>query len=84
MTINNIETIQEIYTADALRLIVIANALGVRDKYTAEHAQRVAIYAERIARRLGLAEEDVENIGIGGMLHDIGKIGFSDHIFTNF
>jgi putative nucleotidyltransferase with HDIG domain len=61
----------------------IANALGARDEYTEGHAQRVAAYSERIARRIGLTEEEVERVRIGGMLHDIGKIGVSDRVFSN-
>ncbi len=64
-------------------VIAIANALGARDKYTEGHAYRVSVYSERLARRVGLTEEEVERIRIGGMLHDIGKIGFSDRIFSN-
>ncbi|MBW1780809.1 MAG: HD-GYP domain-containing protein [Deltaproteobacteria bacterium] len=64
-------------------VIAIANALGARDKYTEGHAYRVSVYAQRLARRVGLTEEEVEKVRVGGMLHDIGKIGFSDRIFTN-
>jgi putative nucleotidyltransferase with HDIG domain len=65
------------------KLLAISQALGMRDKYTEGHGQRVSLYAERLARRLGLPKEDIENIRIGGMLHDIGKIGFSNRIFSN-
>ena len=61
----------------------IANALGARDTYTEGHAIRVAAYAVRLARRLGLSGEDIKNIRIGAILHDIGKIGFSDRAFSN-
>ena len=64
-------------------VITIAHALGARDGYTEGHTGRVAIYSERLARRLGLPEEDLKNIKIGGMLHDIGKIGFSDRMFSD-
>jgi putative nucleotidyltransferase with HDIG domain len=64
-------------------VITIANALGARDQYSEGHAQRVAIYSERLARKVELTEEEVETIKIGGMLHDIGKIGFSDRMFTS-
>ena len=65
------------------KLLAISQALGMRDRYTEGHGQRVSLYAARLARRLGLSEEDIENIRIGGMLHDIGKIGFSNRIFSN-
>jgi putative nucleotidyltransferase with HDIG domain len=64
-------------------VIATANALGARDKYTEGHAYRVSVYSERLARRLKLPEKEIEQIRIGGMLHDIGKIGFSDRIFSN-
>lgn len=64
-------------------IITIAHVLGTRDKYTENHAHRVSLYAERLARRLNLPEEEIDNIKIGGKLHDIGKIGFSDKLFKN-
>lgn len=62
-------------------VVAVANALGARDRYTEGHAERVSAYAERLARRIGLPEEEVEQIRMGGFLHDIGKIGFSDRMF---
>ncbi len=64
-------------------VIAIAHALGARDKYTEGHAHRVSIYSERLARKMGLPEKEVEKIRVGGVLHDIGKIGFSDRIFSD-
>ena len=61
----------------------VANALGARDAYTEGHGDRVGIYAERLAKRLELTEDEVERIRIAGTLHDIGKIGFSDQVFSN-
>jgi len=64
-------------------VVTIANALGARDNYTEGHAVRVAAYAVRLAKRLGLPERQIEHIRIGAVLHDIGKIGFSDRLFSN-
>jgi len=64
-------------------VVTVANALGARDKYTEGHAVRVAAYAVRLAKRLGLPEEQIEHIRVGAVLHDIGKIGFSDRLFSN-
>jgi len=65
------------------KLAVIATALKNKDPYTQGHARRVAIYAGRLAQRLCLPRVEVENIRLGGLLHDIGKIGLSDQVFNN-
>ncbi len=60
----------------------MAAALEARDRYTEGHARRVGDYARALAERLNLAAEEVEWVRLGGLLHDIGKIGFSDLVFT--
>ena len=57
--------------------------LNMKDRYTRKHAWRVAIYARRLAERIGLNGIDVENIWLGGLLHDIGKIGLSAKLLNN-
>lgn len=64
-------------------LDAIDAALGSKDRYTQEHARRVSLYAIRLARRIGLSDQQAHQIGIGGLLHDIGKIGLSKQIFNN-
>jgi len=45
-----------------------------RDPYTAGHQERVTKLACALAEEIGLAPDKVDNIRIGGMLHDLGKI----------
>jgi putative nucleotidyltransferase with HDIG domain len=59
----------------------MAHALAARDQYTEGHAARVAELAQGIAQRMGMDEEGVEYVRLGGLLHDIGKIGFPDALF---
>jgi putative nucleotidyltransferase with HDIG domain len=59
---------------------VMAQAVDLKDPYTSNHSQRVSNYATRIARTLELSEADVERVRIGGLMHDIGKIGISGRI----
>lgn len=66
-----------------LKLAAIALALGRKDPYTEGHARRVAQYAGRLATRMGLPTQEIENIWLGGLLHDIGKIGLSERVFRN-
>jgi putative nucleotidyltransferase with HDIG domain len=58
----------------------LAAAIDARDAYTHGHSIRVAGYSVEIARRMGLADETVEAIRRGCLIHDIGKIGVPDHI----
>lgn len=58
-------------------------ALGKKDSYTRAHSNRVALYAMRLARRLGLSHEETRNVGIGGLLHDVGKLALNDRIFDS-
>jgi HD-GYP domain-containing protein (c-di-GMP phosphodiesterase class II) len=67
---------------DIRTLYLMASALGLKDKYTHGHAQRVSAYARRLALRLDLPMHDVNQIAIGGMMHDVGKLALSDSIFT--
>jgi putative nucleotidyltransferase with HDIG domain len=60
----------------------MAHALAARDTYTEGHASRVAQLSHAIALQLGLKGEDAEYVRLGGALHDIGKIGFPDILFT--
>ena len=73
----------ESLVSDFKKLSDINAALGSKDEYTQGHARRVALYSMRLARRMGLSLEEVANIGIGGLVHDIGKLGLSDRIFSN-
>ncbi len=59
---------------------MMAQAVDLKDPYTSNHSQRVSRYAVRIARARGLPEVEVERIRIGGLMHDIGKIGISGRI----
>jgi len=45
-----------------------------KDNYTAEHSLRVCIYAIALGRELGFRELELQNIGVCGLLHDVGKI----------
>ncbi len=52
-----------------------AQALEESDLYTRGHSERVALYAEIIARALGLPESEIQVVVQAGLMHDIGKIG---------
>ena len=54
--------------------------LDLRDLGTGIHSTRLAEWAVRVARKLGLAESDFYQLEVAALLHDIGKIGIPDAI----
>lgn len=61
-------------------LQALTGALDTRDEETEEHSQRVKRYSQLIAQRMRLSAKEIEDIGRGALLHDIGKIGVPDAI----
>lgn len=59
-----------------------SRVLGVRDPYTQEHEQRVAELAREVGDNMGLDEETLFGLYLGGLLHDIGKIAIPETILT--
>ena len=51
-----------------------------KDSYTRGHSDRVSAYSVLIAEKLGLSETVINTLKIGGLFHDIGKIGIPDSI----
>ncbi len=61
-------------------VLVLAEALDLRDSGTALHSQTVGRLCADVARALGLPDERVERLRLAGILHDVGKLGVSDEI----
>jgi response regulator RpfG family c-di-GMP phosphodiesterase len=57
---------------------VFSSIIEMRGANLAGHSRRVADLARRIANRMGLDAREAQQIFIAGLLHNIGKIGFSD------
>ncbi len=60
----------------------LANAVEARDVYTKGHTERVWYLAQSLARKLGWNEEQLAQVRMGSILHDIGKIGVPDSILN--
>ncbi|HUQ95745.1 MAG TPA: HD-GYP domain-containing protein [Bryobacteraceae bacterium] len=58
----------------------LASALDARDHYTAGHSRRVSEFSCAVAEALQVSEDGIEEIRIGALLHDIGKIGIADSV----
>ena len=64
----------------AAAVSALLSALEARDGYTGEHSQAVVRLSSRVARRLGLPEDEVAAVEQVALLHDIGKLGVPDAI----
>ena len=73
---------QEIKRVFTGALSALANALEARDKYTRGHSRRVTAWTVKIAEALNRPEIEIEQIRLGGIFHDIGKIGIKDNILN--
>lgn len=51
-----------------------------KDPYTRGHSDRVSEYSVLIGKKLNLSDEDLKILQLGGLFHDIGKIGVPDAI----
>lgn len=60
----------------------LAYAIDAKDQYTQGHSQKVSAYAALLAEALGMSDPEVEEIRLGAMLHDVGKVGIPENILN--
>lgn len=60
----------------------LADVLEVKDPYTRGHSVRVSRYSSLIARELGMGEDFVAEVELGGHVHDLGKIGVREAVLN--
>src|SRR5262249_8278441 len=58
----------------------LTSAIDAKDQYTYGHSERVARIALELGRTMGIEGDDLSDIYLAGLLHDVGKIGVSDSI----
>lgn len=58
----------------------LAEAIDAKDPYTRGHSVRVNRYSVILARELGLDDDEIREIYVSSLLHDVGKIGIEDQI----
>ena len=60
----------------------LALAIEAKDFNTYDHLRRVGVYAEEIAKELGLREAELQALRAAALLHDIGKLAIPEHIIS--
>ncbi len=63
-------------------LLALAWVVEARDPYTGGHLWRVSQFSRLLAKRVGCLRLETARIGLGGFLHDLGKIGIPDAILN--
>src|SRR6202035_2502189 len=60
----------------------LAYAVDAKDQYTQGHSQKVSAYAALLGEALGMSDLEVEEIRLGAVLHDVGKVGIPEIILN--
>jgi diguanylate cyclase (GGDEF)-like protein/putative nucleotidyltransferase with HDIG domain len=60
----------------------LAFAIDAKDHYTQGHSQKVSAYAALIAEAMSMSDIEVDEIRLGAVLHDIGKVGIPEQILN--
>jgi hypothetical protein len=61
-------------------VLVMGHLIEARDPYTGGHVWRVSEFSRMTAQRLGLSADETFVVGLGGILHDVGKVSIPDAI----
>jgi putative nucleotidyltransferase with HDIG domain len=73
---------QKLERISVATLEALVNALEAKDPYMRGHSARVADLSATIAAQLGMPDEEVEHVRVGGRLHDVGKIGTREAVLN--
>ena len=70
------------YVEERTKSLIVSLARRIEAKHSLMngHSERTSYFAVRLGESLGLNEKDLEELRLGCLLHDIGKVGVPDHI----
>ena len=74
------DTLERLEKAYLDSIETLRYTVEAKDPYTKGHSDRVSAYSVLLGKYVGLPEEDLKTLKIGGLFHDIGKIGIPDSI----
>jgi len=73
---------QKLERISVATLEALVNALEAKDPYMRGHSARVADLSATIAAQLGMPDDEIEHVRVGGRLHDVGKIGTREAVLN--
>ena len=74
------DTYEKLEEAYMESIETLRHTVDAKDPYTRGHSDRVSEISVLIGEKLGLSDQDLRTLRIGGLFHDIGKIGVPDSI----
>jgi diguanylate cyclase (GGDEF)-like protein/putative nucleotidyltransferase with HDIG domain len=74
--------VEEIAGLHLRTIEALALAIEAKDTTTADHLQRVRVYAIEIGKEIGLVQTDLDALQAAALLHDIGKLAVPEHIIS--
>ncbi len=80
--IQNADLFQNLQRAYIDTLSALTSAIDAKDSYTRGHSERVTELSIQLAEFMEVEKSEVEKIKLGGLLHDIGKIGIPEGILN--
>jgi diguanylate cyclase (GGDEF)-like protein/PAS domain S-box-containing protein/putative nucleotidyltransferase with HDIG domain len=67
---------------DLRTIAAVGAAAEIKDPHIRRHQERVSQWAAALAEQMGLPSEQVQDIRIASLLHDLGKVSVSEHILN--
>jgi diguanylate cyclase (GGDEF)-like protein/putative nucleotidyltransferase with HDIG domain len=74
--------VEEIAGLHLRTIEALALAIEAKDATTADHLQRVRVYAVEIGKEMGLGQMELDALQAASLLHDIGKLAVPEHIIS--
>ena len=76
------ERTKDMRAAYVASIKAFSNILELRRPDLLPHSRRVATLSMKMAKLVGLSDDECQSVYIAGLLHDIGKIGLSDRVLN--
>lgn len=80
MAVQNAKLYQRMKNLFISTITSLTRAIDAKDSYTSGHSERVMRYSVAIGEEMGMGDEELENLKLASLLHDIGKIGIRESI----
>lgn len=74
------ETYDRLEKAYMESIQTVRYTVEAKDTYTRGHSDRVSELSVLIGKKIGLNDDDIKRLRVGGLFHDVGKIGVPDSI----